>query len=112
MRLKLFFHGPTKPKLDRIEFHANDRQKGKFGFLQRGYDEKKIMHSALDGQMPQAISLFFLDYLNAGRAGKEFVFHGTPQTDSLSDAVVKTNGKLLLAFCGIPARGWRKKSPG
>src|SRR5581483_10283005 len=105
-RLKLFFHGPTKPQLDRIEFHANGQQKGKFGFLQRGYEDTDYAFRWT--AMPQAISLFFLDYLNAGRAGKEFVFHGTPLTDSLADAVVKTNGKLFQLFVEFLPEGGGK----
>ena len=92
----MFFDGGDKPELDRIEFHANDQDNDRFGFLQRGHPitEKSFRWT----EMPQALALFFLEYLNAGRAGRQFAFFGTEQTDTLSDAIAKSNGKLFTLF--------------
>ena len=95
-RLKLFFDGGDRPELDRIEFHANSQQGTKYGFLQRGHGITK--KSFRWTEMPQALALFFLEYLNAGKEGKPFAFHGSEQTDTLADAIAKTNGKLFTLF--------------
>jgi hypothetical protein len=102
-RLKLFFDCLDRPKLDLIEYDANDRLPRKFGFLQRGCEDKT--HSFTWSEMPVALSLFFLDYLCAGLAGKPFVSRRTPQTNTLGDAIVKSNGKLFELFVEYPPDG-------
>ena len=102
-RLKLFFDCLDRPKLDLIEYHANDRLPGKFGFLQRGCADKT--HSFRWSPMPVALSLFFLDYLCAGLAGKPFVSRRTRQTNTLGDAISKSNGKLFKLFVEYPPEG-------
>lgn len=95
-RLKLFFDGGDRPELERIEFHTSGEQGTKFGFLQRGHTNMDF--SFRWTEMPKALALFFLEYLNSARAGKRFAFHGTEQTKTLADAIVKSNGKLFTLF--------------
>lgn len=94
--MKLFFIGTDRPQLDRIEFHADSQPDKKFGFLQRGYGS--TANSFTWREMPQALSLFFLEYLNATPPGKQFLFRRTEQTATLADAITKRNGKIFTLF--------------
>ena len=107
-RLKLFFDGGNRPELDRIEFHANEGQREKYGFLQRGHG--LTAKSFRWTEMPQALARFFLEYLNAGLHGRSFAFRRVPQADSLADAVSKSNGKLYTLFVEhLPDGGTAKR---
>jgi hypothetical protein len=94
-RLRLYFEGGNRPELDRIEFEPKGQQKG--GFLQRGFNGDKEL-SFRWTEMPKALSLFFLEYLIAGFEKRPFAFRRTPQTRTLADAAVDTNGKLFRLF--------------
>ena len=102
-RVRLRFDGGNSPELDRIEFQCNDQQnfsdddRQKWGFLQRGYDDDKEL-SFRWTKLPKALSLFFLEYVVARFLNEPFAFRRTPQTNTLADAVVDTNGKLFRLF--------------
>ena len=105
-KLTLRFIGQERPQLDGAKFTCEDSSKP--GHWQQKDSDGD--HSFTWTKVPQAVSLIFLDYVNAGLqdAGGKFHFAGEKTGSlaaSLGDAIAKGEGRLFKLFVQFPANG-------
>jgi hypothetical protein len=96
--LILWFYGREKPLLEKVEFHCECSSQ--FGYLKQRAKQRD--NSFTWTEVPQAISLLFLEYSCAGLEGRaeKFCFSGGKGSlaASLGYAIAKNTGKVFTLF--------------